>query len=71
MREDVRVSSAVSKAVDETGAVEKVGVVVNEVRRVLKEASQSIKRRDDKPIHFFDRIYGTFSAEHTKGLGVR
>jgi hypothetical protein len=40
VREDVRVSSAVSKAVDGTGAVEKVGVVVNEVRRVPKEASK-------------------------------
>ena len=40
MREDVTVSSAVSKAVDRTGAVEKVDVVVNEVRRVPKEASK-------------------------------
>ena len=40
MREDVRVSSAVSKAVDGTGAVEKAVVVVNEVRRVPKEASK-------------------------------
>jgi hypothetical protein len=40
VREDARVSSAVSKAVDETGAVKKVGVVVNEVRRVPKEASK-------------------------------
>ena len=40
MKEDVRVPSAVSKAVDGTGAVEKVGIVVNEVRRVPKEASK-------------------------------
>lgn len=40
MREDVRASSAVGKAVDGTGAVEKVVVVVNEVRRVPKEASK-------------------------------
>jgi hypothetical protein len=40
VREDVRASSAVSKAVDGTGAVEKVVVVVNEVRRVPKEASK-------------------------------
>jgi hypothetical protein len=34
VREDVRASSAVRKVVDGTGAVEKVVVVVNEVRRV-------------------------------------
>ena len=56
MRGNVRVSSAVSKAVDGTGAVEKVDVVVNEVRRVPKEASKVSRDATTKPIHFFDRI---------------
>jgi hypothetical protein len=55
--------------VDETGAVEKVGVVVNEVRRVPKEASK-VSRDATTPIHFFDRIYGTFDRPRWQSGGV-
>ena len=41
VREDVRASSAVSSALDAAGAVEKVGVVVSDERRLPKEASKA------------------------------
>jgi hypothetical protein len=41
VREVVRESSALSKASEVAGAVEKVGVVVSEVRSAFREASKA------------------------------